>query len=497
MNEDLKGHIRYLYAVEKMSISRIAKKLGKSRHTIRRIVRDSKEEKKPCRVSKLDPYKEQIKHLLAHRPHVANQFILEEIRRSGYQGGRSILGEYLLELRGKERGAFFNVETLPGYQAQVDWASCGTISCGEHRRKLYLFCMVLSYSRLLYIEFTVSMDQDTFLGCHVHALDFFGGVPQTILYDNLKSVVSHRYGDHIVFNARFADFAAYYSLEPWVCNLRAAHEKGKVERAIRYVKENFLNQQTLTDFTTLKAQASLWLRHTANRRSHQTTRKIPQEHFEQEEKSYLIQLPPTPYDYPLARPVCTRNDCLFQFDANRYSIPADYIGSRLIFKASSHQIRIYHQDKLLASHRRCYDKYQTIKDEAHYKALSFKKKKAHQNQQIERFKALCPEAESYLAGLMKNQVNVLYHLGKIMELEKLFGKTAVAGALASALGHEAFHWEFIKNIVLGSPWRRALPSTSSKLKKQLMNIDIKARDLKLYDRLYEPDKEEQGDGHTE
>lgn len=492
MNDDLKGYIRYLYSVKKMPISRIAGELGKSRNTIRKVIRNEQQKKKVSRASKIDPFKEQITRLLAEKPYASNQHILEEIRRSGYEGGRSILGTYLLGLRGKDRKGFFNLETLPGWEAQADWASCGTIGCGSYRRKLYLFCMVLSYSRLLHIEFTVSMDQDTFLAGHIHAFERFGGVPQTVVYDNLKSVVSTRYGEHIVLNARFADFAGYYGFEPRVCNVRAAHEKGKVERAIRYVKENFLKHQTLSDLDTLKAQASTWLRHTANLRTHQTTRKVPLECFEKEEKHQLMLLAPLPYDYPVPRPVSARNDCLFQFDSNRYSIPAEYIGESLSFKAYNSEIRVYHQGRVVATHRRCYDKYQTIKDPAHYQALLQQKKKARHTQQIETFKAICPEAESFLEGLMRNQVNVLYHLGKILELEKLFGKTAVAGALAASLKHGAFHWEFIKNIVLKSSSRYQLPA-SCKLKDQLMDIDIKTRDLNLYDHLY--NSGEKGDDH--
>ncbi|MBA7542007.1 hypothetical protein ES705_34323 [subsurface metagenome] len=127
--------------------------------------------------------------------------ILEKIRILGYNGGKSILGEYLHEIRKIKQNAFLNIETLPGIEVQVDWASCDSISCGKHKRKLYLFCMVLSYSRYMYISFTTSMDTNTFIACHIKAFKFFHGIPKTLLYDNLKSVVNFRYRKQIRFNA--------------------------------------------------------------------------------------------------------------------------------------------------------------------------------------------------------------------------------------------------------------------------------------------------------
>lgn len=483
MDKNKKGFIRYLKSAENISVSAIARRIGSDRKTVRRALTDNNCDKRTKRPSKLNPYKKQIEHILTENPVITNALILEKIKQEGYQGGKSILGEYLLKLRCKIKEAFNHIETLPGAEAQVDWASCATISCGNYSRKLYLFCMVLSYSRYTYIAFTTSMDSDTFMACHIKAFRFFGGIPKSLLYDNLKSVVSFRYGKEIIFNERFSDFALYYGFKIKACNVRRGNEKGKVERAIRYVKGNFLQRKNYENFDLIKAEASFWLRETANKRIHSTTRKKPVDMFLNDEKAFLLILPEKDYDYPNPRPVKPRKDCLFIFDTNRYSIPAEYYNKPLFFKAYTERITIVCEKDIIAVHGRCYDKHQIIKNPAHYAALNAQKIKARQSVSIERFKALCPEAEAYLKGLMKNQINVVYHVNQILLLEQMFGKTAAAGALVHALSFKAFHWEFIKNILLNTQKIEATPQPMIADKETLMNIRVKTPDLSHYDTL--------------
>ena len=483
MDEDKKGFIRYLKNAENRNITEIARRIGADRKTIRRALTDENNNKRTKRQSKLAPFKNQIEHIISDNPTITNVLILEKIKKEGYNGGKSILGEYLLKLCRKNKEAFNHIETLPGIEAQVDWASCGSISCGEHNRKLYLFCMVLSYSRYMYIAFTTSMDSDTFMACHIKAFRFFGGIPKTLLYDNLKSVVSFRYGKEITFNERFSDFTLYYGFKIKVCNVRRGNEKGKVERAIRYVKNNFLNRESYENFEQIKLKAGLWLRNTANRRIHSVTRKKPGEMFLEEEKAFLLSLPENDYDYPQPQPLHIRKDCLFHFESNRYSVPADYINKPLFLKPYINEIKVVFKDEVIATFKRCYDKYQTIKNPGHYASLIEKKKKAAGHLHIERFKELCPEAKDYFEGLIQNQINVIYHVNQILSLEKMFGKTAVCGAINHALAFKAFHWEFIKNILFNSQKTETRPQTMIPNKEDLMNMKIKPVDLSQYDRL--------------
>ncbi|HDL08304.1 MAG TPA: IS21 family transposase [Desulfobacteraceae bacterium] len=321
MDKDKRGYIRYLHNTLGKSISAIARELGIARQTVRRALNEQTNRAKNQRPSKLDPYKKEIKRLLEANPNITNVLILEKIRQLGYEGGRSILGDYLRKLRPKVRESYLPIETMPGEQAQVDWAYAGEIAVGEHKRKLYIFCMILSYSRHFYFEPTVSMKQDIFLACHINAFRFFGGVPKNIVYDNLKSVVLSRLGNDIHYNPSMLDFAAYYGFKLKVCNPRAPHEKGKVERIIAYITNNFMQKEEYHDFKHIRSEALLWLKNTACKRKHSTTGKVPIEEFEKKEKAFLLKLPQKAYDYAAPKVIHPQKDGLFRFDANRYSVP--------------------------------------------------------------------------------------------------------------------------------------------------------------------------------
>ena len=483
MDKDKEGYIRYMHNTLGKTISAIARELGIARQTVRRALKDHDKRAEVKRPSKLDPYKEEIKRLLEAKPHLTNVLILEKIRKLGYEGGKSILGDYLRQLRPKVHPSFLHIETMPGEQAQVDWAYAGEISVGEHKRKLYLFCMILSYSRHFYFEPTVSMKQDIFLACHINAFRFFGGVPQNIVYDNLKSVVLSRLGKDIRFNPSMLDFAAYYGFKLKVCNPRAPQEKGKVERTIAYITNNFMPREDYHDFKHIRSQALLWLKNTACKRKHATTGKIPIEVFEKEEKAFLLPLPHKPYDYAQPTVIHPQKNGLFRFDANRYSVPEYFILQPLTLKAYQDVLKVYHKDQLICQHNRCYDKYQTIKDLDHYrKRLSRIKRYKHQTL-LSHFKNLCPQAEAYLAGLHQRQIQVIYHVKQILNLEIIFGKTALCSALIKALKADAFHWESIKNILLYDDSLKPKLSLVHPQKKDLMDLEVEAVDLRQYDRL--------------
>lgn len=481
IDKDTRGYIRYLHLKQAYSIKKISEITGVARKTIRGILQG----KQPCQkrktTSKLDAFKQQIQTMLQEKPGISTALILDKIRRAGYDGGRSILYIYVAQTRKTPKQAYIPLVTLPGEQAQVDWGHCGTICCGQHHRKLYVFCMTLSYSRYLYIEFTVSMDMDTFLACHVHAFHYFDGVPKTILYDNLKSVVLHRVANEITFNARHFDFALHYGFSPKVCNVARANEKGKVERIIAYIKGNFLPRGPYENFDHIKAESKNWLNMVANKRLHSVTRKAPLASFLNEEKQHLTKLPAITYDCYSPLTVAVNKQCLIQFQTNRYSAPYEYANTTVTLKATINQINIYSNNQLIATHRRCYDKFQLIKNEDHYKGLLEKKRKAQVHVMISRFEKLCAESKDYLSGLMKHQKNVHYHVKKIFELATLFGKTAVSGAIAKALTHEAFHWEYVKNIILEKNLIHYQSPLLSQHGKEIMELDVDVPDLSKYD----------------
>ncbi|MCP4697555.1 MAG: IS21 family transposase, partial [Gammaproteobacteria bacterium] len=216
------------------------------------------------RSSRLDPYKKQIVRMLEEHPYSAAQ-VFQRLREAGFNGGFTIVREYVRKVRPVRAPAFLTLSFEPGECAQVDWGEYGSVNAGSTRRRLSFFVMVLCHSRLMYVEFTVSRTMEHFLACHRHAFEFFGGVPEKLMIDNLKSAVLRRLtGEAPVFNPRYMDFVNHYGVKPVPCNVRKRKKKGRVENGVGYVKKNFLNGLDIPDFSAVNPAARHWLDNIAN-----------------------------------------------------------------------------------------------------------------------------------------------------------------------------------------------------------------------------------------
>ncbi|MDP2866134.1 MAG: IS21 family transposase, partial [Elusimicrobiota bacterium] len=221
MNAQTWAEARRLKVVEKQTVSEISRRLGIDRKTVRRALSSEVfPGRAPCpgKPSKLDAYKPYIYDRLKEYPKLSATRILEEIKPQGYAGKMRIVWEYVAGLRARQKEAFLRIETQPGEFAQVDWAHCGTVQIGTAQRKLSCFVMVLSHSRMMYAELTVSQCIEDFIRCHINAFHYFGGTTRKLLYDNLKTVVLSRLGRDVRFNPAFMEFAGTYLFEPVACN---------------------------------------------------------------------------------------------------------------------------------------------------------------------------------------------------------------------------------------------------------------------------------------
>jgi transposase len=188
-----------------------------------------------ARVGKLDAFKGQIVRWLDAHPYSAQQ-IFQRLREAGFDGGLTIVKDYVHRIRPRHQEAFLKLDFAPGEAAQVDWGEFGTIGVGATRRRLSFFLMVLCYSRRLYLEFTVSQTMEFFLSCHENAFAAFGGVPQKIMVDNLKSAVLQRLiGAAPVFNPKYLDFSRHWGFEIKPCNVRSGNEYGVVKNMSRWI----------------------------------------------------------------------------------------------------------------------------------------------------------------------------------------------------------------------------------------------------------------------
>jgi transposase len=293
------------YLEQGTSKSALARQLGISRDTVHRWIRDGDLDRdldmaavrygpRPPVPTKLDGYKPIIEARVAAYPELSAVRLLEEIRAAGYDGGYTQLKAFVRRVRPMPAPEpVIRFETPAGRQAQVDFARF-RFAWGVR----YALLVVLGYSRLLWCRFYPRQDMATLVDGLEEAFAYFGGVPQELLFDQMRAVITRDLrleGGALVRNAEFLRFARHCGFTPRACRPYRAQTKGKVERPVRYLRGNFVYGRTFLHDADLDHQRALWLERVANVRVHGTTRERPQVRFDREERFLLQPLPPRRY----------------------------------------------------------------------------------------------------------------------------------------------------------------------------------------------------------
>ena len=353
------------------SIRKIAKLTGIHRRTVKRHLESNsfpayKKEKR--KLSILEPYTQIIRDYLEQDDYQAT-WIYDRLKRMGYAGSYDTAKTYVRAIKEqKTRLAYARFETEPGLQAQVDWGDFQVQEPNGKTLTLYAFVMLLGYSRAMYVELVERCTLETFLGCHIHAFHFLQGVPAEILYDNMKNVVLGRESGKTVFNVEFLHFAHHYGFQPKACPPYSPWVKGKVERPMDYIRERFWRGYSFYSLPQANRDMIAWLEETANQRIHGTHRQpIPCRW--QEEIPCLGKLPLMDYDTSLKVFRKVYKDCQLSYNGNRYKVPYQVIGKKVMLKVKGQLIRIYHDQDLLASYQEPPGKGQVIGDPGIYEQL--------------------------------------------------------------------------------------------------------------------------------
>ena len=354
-----------------MSITSIAKELGRDRKTIRRWLQEGvpgfyrRTVEKP---EKLASFKGYISQRMEEGCLNA-VVILDEIRAAGYTGGITILRDFMRPIRPQVSSkATVRFETPPGHQAQVDWGEF-RVDWNGKKKRLHAFVMVLGFSRSMFVEFTEDQRLETLMGCHERAMQFFGGITETCLYDNMKTVVAGMDDQgEVVWNERFARFAAHHGFLLRRCRPYRARTKGKVENGVGYVRKNFWPRvQTFTDLQHLNEQVLNWLNNIANVRLHGTTQERPVDRLTRERLKPLVS---EPFDSVENHVRKVSSDTLVSYEGNRYSVPSRFIGHYVqITDDRCGGIRVYHEGKLIAEHRKATGQRIVVQNKNHFEGI--------------------------------------------------------------------------------------------------------------------------------
>ncbi len=428
------------------SIRQIARQLGLDRGSVKKYLEqpDITCQKRPGRVSKLDPYRDLIREMVNDYPQIKAPVVLQHIRVKGFTGEITIVRDYLKQIRQDKKQAFIRFESRPGEQFQIDWGHFGSLTYGKSSRKLYALAVIESHSRMLFVVFTHSQNQATLHQCLAAAFLYFGGTPGELVVDNMVTAVIERVGSMIRFNEAFLDFLRHFGITPKACNIRAPHEKGKVENSIRYLRNNFWPLRKFTDLDDVNHQVLAWLDTTANQRVHQTTGEKPAERFV---KDALNPLPDPLPDYRETETLRVYKDFGVRFDANVYTIPPRLVGKTVTLKADSRTVSIYYKEKQVAAHTRKWEKKLRIDLPAHTEQVRKLRKRILMDRQMMVFISLGREAVDYLEKITDASQPLKKTVAHLLQLQDKYGVSSLIYALRKALAHKLYGSEYVENIL--------------------------------------------------
>jgi transposase len=493
IDEALYAKIRRHFFAEHWKIGTIATELGVHHDTVRRAIASDTFNRSPTRPvppSMLDPYKAFIQETLLQHPRLRATRLYEMIRARGYGGSDTVVRRYVKVVRPSSRTeAYFRLRTLPGEQAQVDWGHFGKIKIGFAERALSCFVMVLGWSRAIYAHFFLDQTAESFLRGHVLAFEAFGGVPRVILYDNLKSAVVERQGDHIRYSDSLLELCGHYHFAPQPCAPGRGNEKGKVERAIQYLRHAFFEARRFSSAEDLNRQLTDWIETVAHARPvpADPERRIVRDAL-LDEKRHLLPLPEHRFACDTVRAVSSGKTPYLRFDLNDYSIPHTLVGKALTLIASQDRIRISDGiGHIVAEHARSYDRGQVIEDPNHLRALAAEKRHAHELRGRDRLRASCVHAEAFLHALAERNEPVASHTRRLLSLLDSYGPRAVDQAIQEAITRGALSSESVAHLIdqQARMRKRKPPILSPSLSgdPRVRDLRVVPHDLAAYDAL--------------
>jgi transposase len=501
---ELRAQILRLYLAEHWRVGTIARQLRLHRDTVRRVLTISSVLRTPaCEPPRLiDLYLPFIKETLTKYPTLAASRLYIMVQERGYGGGSSHFRHLVAPLRPRRVAeAYLRLRTLPAEQAQVDWAHMGHVMVGRAKRPLMAFVMVLSYSRRIFLHFSLNAQMDNFLRGHVLAFDAWGGVPRVILSDNLKSAVLERLGDAIRFNPDYLAFAAHYKFEPRPVAVARGNEKGRVERSIRYIRDNFFAARVFADVADLNAQAKAWTDGPAFERSWPEGEQLTVRQAFDSESPSLMSLPPDVYPVDARVEVTVAKTPYVRFDLNDYSIPHTHVRRTVTVLANAQRVRVFDGATILADHVRSYDKGVQIEITAHVDELIERKRGARQHRATSQLTQTIPAMADFLARAAAKGHHLASMTRVLGQMLAHYGAQAMQEAVAEALRRDVPHHNAVRlALERARQERRDSPLVVPQLSEraQRMDVTVKPHRLDAYDELQASthQTDESSEGHS-
>jgi len=494
ISKDTEAKILRYHFVEQWRVGTIATQLGIHHSVVDRVLSQAglpKVERSP-RPSIIDPYLPFIVETLREFPTLTATRLYEMARQRGFTGGPSQFRQRISQLRPrKQPEAYLRLKTLPGEQAQVDWGHFGHIEIGQAKRPLMAFVMVLSWSRQIFLRFYLNAQMENFLRGHVAAFEAWQGLPKVLLYDNLKSAVLERQGDAIRFHPTLLALSAHYRFEPRPVAVARGNEKGRVERAIRYIRDNFFAGRHWQTLDQLNEQADDWCQGvSADRLCPENNEMSVREAFLLEQPS-LLALPDNPFNTRERVEVRARKTPYIRFDLNDYSIPHQHVQKILSVNADLDIVRILDGADLIAEHPRCFGKGEQIEQESHINALWLAKTHA----KLHRGQDRLSQASEQIPDLLQQSIERGHVLKTTVRLlnEYLdhYGRDELHTAVTEALKQQSPYPQAVQQILeRRREEKHCPPPIPVAVPSKVKHLSVKSANVADYDKLYQPGEEE-------
>jgi transposase len=476
-----------LHLVRGLGVRAIARELKIGRKRVSSLLGLAHGKRKPAalaptRSSILDPYEALVREALKDCPEIRAPAVLDRLRREGYQGGITVVRDRLRVLRPKpKQEAFFTCSYEPGQVLQVDWADFGYAIPGCARR-VSAFVAALAHSRMLFLCFVLSQAMGSFLRCMDAALRFFGGRTMVDVFDNMRTVVKERTGQHVVFNQRFLEYARVRGFAVRACTPRRPTEKPYVERPIGFVRSRFWPGRRFKDLFDLNAQATTWRDDTANNRIHEETGKVPALVFKHLERQKLEPVPELFFDTDDLESCTVSKTFRVAFDRNVYSVPWKLVGQPVLVRADNDRVSVFLGPKCVAVHKRIWAVGEVGKDDAHEVGLLEQKPRAAAQGLPAELRGLGDIAANYFKILAANARSLRREVQQLVLLCELFGESPTRSAIEEVMATGHVGSEYVEYVLRH---KRGLSPTHAPLKlgdAALDGIRLGEPDLSAYDR---------------
>lgn len=506
---ELEAAILRLHRVEKWKVGTIADQLHVHRDVVARVVSCEGPRALPVRSSQIDAYLPFIVATLERYPRLPASRLYDMCRERGYRGGPDHFRHMVARHRPpRPAEAYQRVRTLPGEQGQVDWGHFGKLKIGRAERALVAFVIVLSYSRRIFLRFFLGQQIENFMRGHEAAFADWQGLPRVLLYDNLKSAVVARRGDAITFNRLFADFAKHHHFEIQPVAPYRGNEKGRVERAIRFVRTSFWPARTWRDLDDLNEQAEQWCHGRAAERPWPDDRSRTVAEAFAEERPRLLPLPANGYATEEHREAKVGKSPYVRFDGNDYSVPHDLVRRTLEVRATLVRVRVLYRGEVVADHRRSFDRQAVIEDPAHIAALRNKKSEARRYRAIDRLAQAAPSSQQLFIQLADRGENLGRMTQLVLGLLDRYGGVRLEQAIREGLAAGVLHFHALRQILERDQRERGRPPAAIvdlPDDPRVRQLAVSPHDLGTYDKLLgqpdpgvpdDDDSDQEGGGHV-